>query len=290
MATVSDVSAQSSFTAVKSDFDSVATAGTTGVIDVLKDIVSAAITAIGSQAYLLDADFTAEDIALVSPLIGTAGTNVLHDRVISDIETGQFGIDPNIEDQVFERSREREARLLASAVDGANRMFSSGGFTQPTGAANAAIEALRAEARDKIVSANREQTIKHADLYLAGKKIAIDAGVAIDQTNATVFTAAVDKFFKVFSLKVDQFKAQVQAQAALATAGMSGLNVNFGLSVGATANVGGSETVSETEDKSAGVTRRSVTESTTEDHNYDETKGTDSGETTSHTYTHVESP
>lgn len=255
---VDNISAQASFTDVKDTFD---THGITNTLTHVHQIADAAVTRVIAQVFLGDDE-------TIDPLTGNGGTNVLADRLNRELVTGDFGLDIEDEARLFERMRDRENRVLQSAVDGATRLFSSGGFSQPTGAMAAAVGRVQSEYRDKVVSASREIATKKMDMYLEAKKITY--------STATAFS---DSFIKVLTIRLEQFKAQLQANASVATAALAALNVNLGLSVGASASVGGSESLSETHDRDVNVTRRSDT------HHWDETKGV---ETHSHSESIIE--
>lgn len=144
----------------------------------------------------LAVEFVSSEADYVSPLIGAAGTNALYDAVRAEIESGDYGIDPNDEERLFERIRERESREIASAFEGATALYSSGGFTMPTGAAVAAREKILAESRDRIVSAEREMALKRADLYLEAKKIAQSNGLQIEQQTMSFHNSFYDRALK----------------------------------------------------------------------------------------------
>ena len=264
MAYVSDIQAQSSFNEVQANFET----NGIGALTDLTGYAEAAILAVTNALAAFTQDYTDIDaISTVSPLLGDGGTNVLYDTVLDELQSKEFGISAIAEDLIFERMREREARLMAVAFDDATRLYSSGGFTQPTGAAAATLAQINTESRDKVVSANREATLKHEDVYIESRKVAIANAISTEKLSYETAKLAAERFIAVLSSKLADLKTILEVQATLATAAMSGMNVNLGLSVSGSANLGGSETVSENEDKSANVTRKS------ESRTWDETKG-----------------
>ena len=144
----------------------------------------------------LIAPFSYAENTYSSPLIGRGGSNVLWDLVLKTIEDKDYGIDPNDEELLFERMREREARMMAGAMDGATRAFSTGGFTMPQGAMLSAINKIQIEARDKIASAHREQAIKRADMYVEARKVAIQNGLALDKQTMDFHNSLADRALK----------------------------------------------------------------------------------------------
>lgn len=158
--------------------------------------------------------------------------NVLYDLVKRDIEDPTHGIDELDEGRLWDRARERENRLAAQARGNATRLFAAGGFTQPTGAAQAAIAKILSESQDKISSINREIMAKKADLYLEAKKVAIANGLEVEKTTMNFYHAEMDRLLKrltqeitstvevaTFNLKriellVEKYKAYAQAFAA----------------------------------------------------------------------------
>jgi hypothetical protein len=140
--------------------------------------------------------FTYSESEFQSHLLNDSGVNVLYEIIRGDLESDNFGLDQYVEDRIFERAREREARLGGLAMDEALRTFSLGGFTAPTGVATAAVARARVEMLDKIASANRELTVKRADQLLEAKKAAIANGIALEEQSLRQHNAVLDRTLK----------------------------------------------------------------------------------------------
>lgn len=153
-----------------------------------------------------------------SALLDDDGDNILYDFIKADLTSRDFGIDPNTEERLFERAREREQRVLNSAVDGTTRLFSTGGFEAPTGAAQAALYRVQAEARDKIASLNRDLAAKRAELYLEAKKVAVAHGLQLEQTTMNFYNAKNDRILKVAT-------QQVESAIAIAAHNLQRINI-----------------------------------------------------------------
>lgn len=110
------------------------------------------------------------------------GTNILYEAIKADIESASYGLDELDEGRIWDRARERETRVSSANVEAATRLFASGGFTMPTGAAQFAVDRALSEARDKVLSASREVMIQKSALFLEAKKIAIANGLDLEKT------------------------------------------------------------------------------------------------------------
>lgn len=204
--------------------------------------------------------------------------NALLDVLVRELNTGEYGLDANQWSRIFERARERELELSSAAVDEATQLFASGGFSMPTGAAQAARYRAQKEARDRVAGINRDLLIKEAETLLTAKGQILTASGQLEQTlqtswaskmdrklraaiqditalvdaavaegNVTVarIKAAVDAALGAADLKLKAAIAEAQVLTTIATASMSGLHVNASLGANAGANESFNGSISE---------------------------------------------
>jgi hypothetical protein len=198
----------------------------------------------------------------------TLYTAVLN-RLVSEITTGDYGLDAWDEARLFDRARERELELTASAADEAVQLHAAGGFSIPTGAATAARAKVLKEGRDKVSDLNRDFLSKMAALHLEGKGQVLMAANQLEQTTQQAFAAKMERKLKAVvqdlvslveaavgegniavaaakvaveaalgaaDLKVKAAIAKASVFAQVASAGMSGLHVNATLGADANAS------------------------------------------------------
>ena len=254
--TIDDVQAQTLFQSV---FNRYTTDGSPTIL-FLQSAMTNAITLITSQEWLdltgTDSDFIAAYNDIISPLTSlTTDNNIFYDQVVSDLAGTSFGVDASRGTKRFEQAREKEERAYLREATPAVQAVMSSGFSAPTGPANAVAARLQAEARERLVDANRSISGEMHEMYLDAKRSTIAAALGIDKQAAATLKADVDRLLKIVGLKLEQFAARMQNEVALAAAAATGLNVNVGLSVGGSVSIGGSEQATEGHDLSAGVTR-----------------------------------
>jgi hypothetical protein len=111
------------------------------------------------------------------------------------------------------------------------------------------------------VNAHIDATKGAYDLVDKQHKTKVDFTLGKYATDVANTRARIELVSNFIGFKIDQLKAQSQAAVSIATAAMSALNVNLGLSLGGQTSISGSES-----------------------HAYDETKGDDYGNQHLHTY------
>lgn len=142
-------------------------------------------------------EFSYSEIEYLSTL-----RNVLYNQLRTELTTGGYGLRPDDETRLFERARERELRAGQAAIDGATRLFSSGGFTMPTGALHAALQRAQDGVAEKVSSLNRDLMIERGKMYLEGKKQNQDGVLALEQMDVQRHMAVQDRALKVATQRV----------------------------------------------------------------------------------------
>lgn len=135
------------------------------------------------------------------------------------------GIDPDVEQAIYERARVREVMIAEQAVDNAMRQFGARGFDLPSGVLVENVARAQQEQQDKSSSLSRDIMIKQADLEQKNILFAIEQGIRydgilIDYANKVAQRAydasryLVESAIQLFNSKVTLFNASVQAYVA----------------------------------------------------------------------------
>jgi hypothetical protein len=116
---------------------------------------------------------------------------------------GGTGIDPVVENAIWERDRSRV--LKQSAADRAKVAdeWARKGFTLPLGAILAAQADIDMDAVNKIAQASRDVAIKQADLEQSNRQFAVKTGLELEQLYVQIFLAAAQRSFDIAKLAVD---------------------------------------------------------------------------------------
>jgi hypothetical protein len=174
----------------------------------------------------LTAPFTWTGGSYTSELL-VGGNNVLYDAIVADLQDSSFGMDSLDQGRLWDRVRENEVRQMTQARSDATRLFAAGGFTMPTGAAQAAVDRIENEARDRTQNANRDVLAQKAALLLEAKKVAQEHGLQIETLEQGFFNAENDRLLRriaqeitstveVATFNVERIKMHVEKYAAFA--------------------------------------------------------------------------
>lgn len=97
-----------------------------------------------------------------------------------DIENGGSGINPDDEQALFERARDRESATYIDTNQKIARQFAARGFKIPTGA----MAGLMARARDGFNAAmsgvNRDIFLRRSELHVSARQFALQAGISLE--------------------------------------------------------------------------------------------------------------
>lgn len=145
-------------------------------------------------------------------------------KLLSWMSGTPTGIDPTVEQAIYERARAREITNAERGVDNAMRLFGARGFDLPNGALVTAVLQAQQEEQDKSSTLSRDIMIKQADLEQANIHFALEQGIKyegilIDYANRVAQRAfdsskyLVEATISMFNAKVQLFNASVQAFA-----------------------------------------------------------------------------
>lgn len=107
---------------------------------------------------------------------------------VNTITNGGTGIPAAVEDQIWQRSRDRIQRSSTQAQNSAYADFAARGFSLPPGALAAQLDGLRAEGIMKLSEASRDTAIKQIEVEIDNIKFAVK--LAIDTRLKAIEVAA----------------------------------------------------------------------------------------------------
>lgn len=163
---------------------------------------------------------------------------------------GGTGIDPAVEDAIYERSRSKGDAESRRARDQAYGEAAARGFTLPTGALNSAMQAARQASADNNAQAAREIVVMQADMEQKNLQFAVttSTGLRTAMLSATlsymqnvismngqaldyakmVLSSIIETYntaVKAFGLKLDMYKADAQVYEVRLRSAMAGIEL-----------------------------------------------------------------
>lgn len=142
---------------------------------------------------------------------------------------GGTGLDPTVEQAIWDRARDREAATAQGNIDEVQRTADALGFQLPSGVVAARIREAQAEYYDKTSTISRDIAIKQAELEQANLKDTIAAGMQLEsklidyayQMERLAFENAkeyADNAVKIYNSGVEAYKALLASYQAYANA------------------------------------------------------------------------
>lgn len=140
--------------------------------------------------------------------------------LVNTITLGGTGINPAVEDQIWQRDRDRVIADGLRAESQAQNEFAMRGFSLPVGALASRLQQIRFEQLSKTQEQSRDVAIKQADIEIENIRFAVDQAIksrlaamqaAVDYIRALM--NGVDTAARVASINVD---AKARAMSATA--------------------------------------------------------------------------
>ncbi len=184
----------------------------------------------------LGPEFDARLTALVErffPEIDDCLPNTIDNWICNTILNGGTGIPVAVEDQIWERSRAREALDAQRQTDEVIEQFAGRGFTLPSGALLNATARIQDGLSQKVSTHSREVAIKQVDIEIANIRFAVEQGIklrlgAIDATinylrawlgivkeSVDYGTAISTARLKLYDSSSDYYRALIAGEALL---------------------------------------------------------------------------
>ena len=166
-------------------------------LDVL-EIGDIALTAPGMNLVLPANSFSYEEQTYSSELLTS-----LQILLSSDIEDGGYGINPDDEQKLYTRAREREVKQAATAVNQARKGIAARGFPVPPGSLYATERVILSQGAVSLAELNREIVLKRSDLYVAARQFAVQQGLNLEEALITYTGAKQERALKAAQIAAE---------------------------------------------------------------------------------------
>lgn len=154
-----------------------------------------------------------EEFSYTDPGYSSALRDPMIVKLLNDLVNGGYGIDTADEVSLWNRARDREAKLGQANIEELRRQASGTSFAMPQGALYAALEKARQEAMEKVSSVNRDIALKRADLYVEQRRRVIDQVLQTESQSIALYNA-------VQARTLESAQVRVQMAVALFDAGV----------------------------------------------------------------------
>lgn len=111
--------------------------------------------------------------AFITQFFPTCSYDAALEWLCNTIKNGGTGIPAAVEDQIYQRARDRETREVSRLEDEAMNAMSSRGWAIPHGAVNAMVLNIQQEASNKVSSISRDIMIKQVEVEIENIKFAV---------------------------------------------------------------------------------------------------------------------
>lgn len=149
-------------------------------------------------------------------------TSEFKDVIVEKLEETDYGIDPAIEEQLWNRERDRLIAEYNTKVEDALKTFSLLGYRIPNGLLQQNINRIHDEFMRELSAVNRDIAIKRADLYAQARQYTIDKYVDLEKTYIALFNevnnrtlqamrALVESAIQIYNASVERCKLLFQA-------------------------------------------------------------------------------
>lgn len=150
-------------------------------------------------------------------------------KLLTDIENGGYGIEPDDEQALFERARAREMDTMLAEMDTVLDSFSQRGFPVEPGESYVMVARAAQRAYDKVGDMNRQIVLERSRLYVENRQftirevrelqtVLIAAHTALMERTLNASKATLDAGIAIFNTQVARYNARVtayQAEAAV---------------------------------------------------------------------------
>lgn len=116
---------------------------------------------------------------------------------------GQTGLPPQIEQALYERTRDRENLTARASTQEAFDTWAGRGFDMPPGMLVEQVNAAQEQAQLRINAADREIAIEVARIAVENVRQAVAQGIAAEQVLANIFNNAVQRSFEMARLRLE---------------------------------------------------------------------------------------
>jgi hypothetical protein len=121
------------------------------------------------------------EFSYVEPIYSSALKDALGTKLLSDVENGGTGLSEEVEDAIWERTRERDNKDYNDAKDKLDSAWSGKNFSLPDGVLTELRQDLITDDRNQRIERSRDILIKQAELAQANTHFAITSSLSLEQ-------------------------------------------------------------------------------------------------------------
>lgn len=137
----------------------------------------------------------------------------LKNELLNRIQNGGTGLNPVVEQAIFDRGKDRERKELISVQEEILKSQTARGWNRPSGSTFAALETALQQSQDKIADLSREIMIKQADLEQRNIEFALQTTLTLEQSLIQENNGIMERAFRARQLiqqfAIDIFNAQI---------------------------------------------------------------------------------
>jgi len=172
--------------------------------------------------------FSGADFSYTESVYNSSLLQQLNAKLIDYVNNiRQTGLNPVIEQQIWDRGRERVNAVTRDAIAQVKRMSSAAGWDQPTGDLYDSVLQAEQKAQDEVIAESRNIAVEQAKLEQQNFQFAftqavdwegklIDNANQINNRSLQAAKYAVDAAISVYQMYVEQYKARVSVYSTLA--------------------------------------------------------------------------
>jgi transcription elongation factor Elf1 len=146
-------------------------------------------------------------------------------ELIDRVTNGGTGLNPLVEQAIWDRGRDREDQLALKAAEGVRDDFAKRGHTLPPGAEYKELANIQLETLDKLATYNREVTIKQAELEQANIQHAITETIKLESVLVRNWNDIMQRKFAVAQYTQEAAINIFNAQVSLYNTRVQGYNI-----------------------------------------------------------------
>jgi hypothetical protein len=135
--------------------------------------------------------FVHDEAAYASPL-----RQAVTGKVLDDLARGGTGLDPEVEEALWERGRSRLTREYAARLREIEDRFAAAGCLSPGGPMLALLRQVAADQADKLADLTRDIAVRQAEMARDQGRFAVDTAVALEAQNIGLYNAVAARAFE----------------------------------------------------------------------------------------------
>lgn len=135
--------------------------------------------------------------------------------ICSTITAGGTGMQPDVENAIWQRSREREVMEARRAEDEAISGFSARGWALPGGVLVDAVMRVQQALSDKVSTHSRDVMVKQAEIEIENIRFAVEQGVKLRLGVIDALVSFLQAWAHMKELAIDKARALIDAKTRL---------------------------------------------------------------------------